>query len=308
MPRPSAEATIRACRGKPLLHVVATLLTVVSLAHAEDIKIPAPHIGDEKTLRAQWFTPAKDKATGAAAILLHGCGGLGANRKLNARHAAAKDWLIERGIAVVFPESFTSRRFEEVCTVKFQSRTITQRDRVDDVKAAHLWLRDQPAVDAKKIVLWGWSHGGGTTLATLTQQIGETFSDDVKFAQTIAFYPGCSSYAASARPPKISSPLALFIGEADDWTPAAPCETWVKRLREYKQDATITTYSGAFHDFDNPAGKLRVRNEVPNGVNLGKGVTVGPDSKARDDAMKRIDALLRERGLIAAKPVLEKTP
>ena len=89
---------------------------------------------------------------------------------------------------------------------------------------------------------------------------------------------------------------------------AAPCETWVKRLREYKQDATITTYSGAYHDFDNPAGKLRVRSEVPNGVNLGKGVTVGPDSKARDDAMKRIDALLRERGLIAAKPVLEKTP
>ena len=305
MPRPSAVTG----RSKPLLlTTVAMLLCLMNLARAEDIKIPAPHIGEEKTLRAQWFVPPPDNASGAAAILLHGCGGLGANRKLNARHAAAKDWLIERGIAVVFPESFTSRRFEEVCTVKLQSRTITQRDRVDDVKAAHRWLREQPGVDAKKIVLWGWSHGGSTTLATLTQQTGETFPDEVKFAQTIAFYPGCSSYAASARAPKISSPLALFIGEADDWTPAAPCDMWVKRLRESKQDATITIYPGAYHDFDNPAGKLRVRSEVPNGVNLGKGVTVGPDPKAREDAMKQIDTLLRERGLIAAKRVLEKAP
>ena len=269
---------------------------------AEPIKIPAPHIGEHKTLRAQWFAPDADRATGAAAILLHGCGGLGAKGNLNARHKAAKDWLIERGIAVLFPESFTSRSFEEVCTVKMQSRTITQRDRVDDVIAARTWLNEQHGIDAKKIVLWGWSHGGSTVLNTVTRRggiagLGE-FPAEVKFVEAIAFYPGCSPFAKDNAPAKISSPLTILMGDADDWTPAAPCTAFAARLKNNEQPVSITLYPGAFHDFDNPAGKLRVRNEVPNGVNAGKGVTVGPDPKAREDAMAKIDALLHKRGLV----------
>ena len=291
------------CVGQTIAMLVAGSL--LAAAHAEDVKIPAPHIGEEKTLRAQWFKPSADKATGAAAILLHGCGGLGANRKLNARHAAAKDWLLERGIAVVFPESFTSRRFEEVCTVKMQARTIRQIDRVEDVIAAHRWLRERPGVDAKKIVLWGWSHGGSTVLNTIThksatldrQSAPGDFSDDVKFVEAIAFYPGCSPFAKDNAPAKISSPLTILMGDADDWTPAPPCSAFAARLKNNEQPVSITLYPGAYHDFDNPAGKLRVRGEVPNGVNKDKGVTVGPDPKAREDAMAKIDALLRKRGL-----------
>jgi len=281
--------------------LASLVASLAGVALAEDVKIPAPHIGEEKTLRAQWFKPPADKATGAAAILLHGCGGLGANRKLNARHAAAKDWLLERGIAVVFPESFTSRRFEEVCTIKMQARTITQRDRVDDVIAAHRWLREQPGIDGKKIVLWGWSHGGSTVLNTVTHRpaLGD-FSEDVKFIEAIAFYPGCSPLAKDTAASKISSPLTVLMGEADDWTPAAPCSAFVARLKNNDQPASITLYPGAYHDFDNPAGKHRVRSEVPNGVNAGKGVTVAPDPKAREDAMAKIDALLRKRGLSRA--------
>jgi dienelactone hydrolase len=295
--------------AKPFLHVALFVLLGVAATSvfAEDVKIPAPHIGEEKTLRAQWFAPPADKASGAAAILLHGCGGLGAKRQLNARHKAAKDWLLERGIAVVFPESFTSRRFEEVCTVKMQSRTIRQIDRVEDVMATHAWLKKQPGIDAKKIVLWGWSHGGSTVLNTVTHKpvLGD-FSDDVKFVEAIAFYPGCSPFAKDNAPAKISSPLTILMGDADDWTPAAPCSTFAARLKNNEQPVSITLYPGAYHDFDNPAGKFRVRSEVPNGVNKDKGVTVAPDPKAREDAMTKIDALLAKRGLIAAKPATIK--
>ncbi len=306
MPRPSLRT---AGRGKPLLEVaVALVFGLVSLPiFAENIKIPAPHIGEDKTLRAQWFTPEAGKASGVAAILLHGCGGLGANGNLNARHKAAKDWLIERGIAVVFPESFTSRRFEEVCTVKMQSRTIRQIDRVEDVISTHDWLKKQPGVDAKKIVLWGWSHGGSTVLNTVTHKPAfSDLSDDVKFAEAIAFYPGCSPFAKDNAPQKISSPLTILMGDADDWTPAAPCSAFAARLKNNEQPISITLYPGAFHDFDNPAGKFRVRSEVPNGVNVGKGVTVAPDPKARADAMARIDALLTQRGFTTAKVVPAK--
>ena len=264
-----------------------------SISFAELTKIPAPHIGEDKPLRAQWFTPEAGKASGAAAILLHGCGGLGANGNLNARHKAAKDWLLERGIAVVLPESFTSRNVEQICTERLQSRTIHQSDRVKDVMATHAWLKNQPGIDSKKIVLWGWSHGGSTVLSTVTHKpIFGDFSEDVKFAEAIAFYPGCSAFANSNSPQKSSSPLTILMGEADDWTPAAPCAAFAARMKNNDQPVSITLYPGAFHDFDNPAGKFRVRTEVPNGVNTGKGVTVAPDPKAREDAMARIDALL----------------
>lgn len=290
-----------ACRWFATLTVVAAC----AVAFAENIKISAPHLGEDKTLRAQWFTLEAGKASGAAAILLHGCGGLGANGNLNSRHKAAKDWLIERGIAVLFPESFTSRSFEEVCTVKMQSRTITQRDRVDDVVAARAWLNAQPGIDAKKIVLWGWSHGGSTVLNAVTRRggvagLGE-FPEALKFVEAIAFYPGCSPFAKDNAPQKISSPLTILIGEADDWTPAAPCSAFAARLKNNEQLVSLTLYPGAFHDFDNPAGKFRVRTEVPNGVNAGKGVTVGPDPKAREDAMAKINALLRKRGLVTTQ-------
>jgi dienelactone hydrolase len=291
--------------GKRKRSWFAALMAIAacSLSFAENIKIPAPHIGEDKTLRAQWFAPEAGKANGAAAILLHGCGGLGANRQLNARHKAAKDWLLERGIAVVFPESFTSRNFEQVCTEKLLARTITQRDRAQDVIATRAWLNAQPGIDAKKIVLWGWSHGGSTVLNTVTLKpvLGD-FSDEVKFAEAIAFYPGCSPFAKDNSPAKISSPLTILMGDADDWTPAAPCTTFAARLKSNEQPVSLTLYPGAYHDFDNPAGKFRVRSEVPNGVNKDKGVTVAPDPKARADAMAKIDALLIKRGLVTERP------
>ena len=289
--------------------LLAACLLATGLVNAELIAIPAEHIGDGKTLRVQWFAPDAKTATGAAAILLHGCGGLGANGGLNARHKAAKDWLIERGIAVAMPESFTSRGFQEVCTIKMQSRTIAQSDRVKDVIATRVWLNNQPGVDVKKIVLWGWSHGGSTVLNTVTHKslLGE-FANEVKFAEAIAFYPGCSPFAKDSAPAKISSPLTVLMGDSDDWTPAAPCSTFVARLKNNDQLATITLYPGAYHDFDNPAGKLRVRTEVPNGVNSSKGVTVAPDPKAREDAMGRIDALLKKRGLTTIASAIETKP
>jgi dienelactone hydrolase len=285
------------------------LIVQLNWAYAESFDIVANYIESSKTLKVQGFWPqslmprnavssvasvASATVKKPAVIMLHGCGGIGRDRKLNARHAMWKDWLNERGFVVVFPESFTSRGFEEICTQKFSDRTLKQSDRVDDVIAARRWLIARDDIDASRIVLWGFSHGGGTVLATITKRIGEELAPETKFAQAISFYPGCTSYMMSARVPKISSPLALLIGEADDWTPAAPCKAWVKTLLEYKLPATITTFPDAFHDFDNPNGKLRVRKDVPNGVNgTEKGVTVGPNPEAREAAKRQVAELLK---------------
>jgi dienelactone hydrolase len=146
-------------------------------------------------------------------------------------------------------------------------------------------------------------HSGRCRSQTITQRanVNATANADseAQFAQAISFYPGCSSYANSTRLAKLSAPLALFIGGADDWTPAAPCEAWVKRLQAEKQTATITVYPDAFHDFDAPNSKLRVRKDVPNGVNPGKGVTVGADPLARALVKKEVELLLKSKQLMA---------
>jgi dienelactone hydrolase len=184
---------------------------------------------------------------------------------------------------------------------------LKQSDRVDDVLATKKWLLARKDVDANKLVLWGWSHGGGTVLATITKRVGDALVPETKFAQAISFYPGCTNYMMSARVPKISTPLTLLIGEADDWTPAAPCKEWVKTLQEHKLPATITTFPEAHHDFDNPSGKIRVRKEVPNGVKPGEGVTVGPNPEAREAVKKEIDALLVAAKIVSRKPESKST-
>lgn len=293
----------------------ASLLAAIVLSaatSAERVAIPAPHLGEGKTLQAQLFLPAgrvaPASASGAvlperlpAVILLHGCGGIGARGELNPRHAMWKDWFVERGFVVLFPESFSSRGYTQICTQKYGDRSIKQADRVDDVLAAKRWLTARSDIDASKLVLMGWSHGGSSTLATITKRVGNALDPDASFAQAISFYPGCSSFANSSRLAKLASPLALFIGADDDWTPAAPCERWVARLREEKQPATITTYPGAFHDFDAPNIQPRVRRDVPNGVNPGKGVTVAPDPLARELVKKEVELLLAQKNLIARK-------
>lgn len=56
---------------------------------------------------------------------------------------------------------------------------------------------------------------------------------------------------------------------------------------------TITVYPDTYHGFDGPATQGRLRLEVPNGVNPGKGVTVAPNPVARADAYGKLKVFLR---------------
>ena len=44
--------------------------------------------------------------------------------------------------------------------------------------------------------------------------------DDVKFVEAIAFYSRLFAVRQDNAPAKISSPLTILDGDADDWTPA----------------------------------------------------------------------------------------
>ena len=161
------------------------------------------------------------------------------------------------------------------------------------------WLAGQPGVARDRIALLGWSHGGSTTLATINVANRDVASFRSRgdappfFRGAVAFYPGCT--AASRDPQwRPGIPTRIVIGAADDWTPAAACETLGKRAREHRWPVEVAVYEGAHHGFDAPSGKLVHRTDVPNGVNPGQGVHVGPDPAAREDANRNVAAFLRE--------------
>ena len=242
---------------------------------------PAPLVG-------YVFKPAKDAPHGAV-VMLHGCGGA-YDRKggVNARHRMWGDYLASLGYAAVLVDSFTPRGLEEICTTAMKARTLKESERAGDAYAALAWVSAQPGIDAQKVMLLGWSHGAGVTLATITRN-----RPPQRFRAAVAFYPGCTAHAEHADRFHPYAPLLVLIGESDDWTPAAPCRSLADAVRARGEPMSIVLYPGTYHDFDNPAlGTKRVRHEVPNGVHPGEGVTTAPNPLAREDAKQRVAEFL----------------
>src|SRR5262245_28520835 len=225
-----------------------------------------------------WWLPADAAGPRPAVIALHGCGGLyGRNGQLNERHAAMADLLRSRGYHVVFPDSFTPRGLRQLCTIPLKERTLRAADRRVDIDAALDWLAARADVDAARIVILGWSHGGAAVLAALNHRIGP---QPLQARAAVAFYPGCSAYSRSPGTYLPVAPLLILIGALDDWTPPAPCV----ELGKWTPKVMVRVLADSYHDFDHPSAPVRVRSDVPNGARPGAGVTVGSNPRARREA------------------------
>lgn len=235
-------------------------------------------------------TSASGQASRGTVVALHGCGGLYAttgSRKgqLNARHQAMADLLVAEGYNVVFPDSLTPRGEAELCTQKIGTRKIDQTERRADVLGTLAWVAMQPWAQPGRIALLGWSHGGSTVLSSTDASRADVRGQSVKPAVATAFYPGCAAALKSGYKP--SAPLVLMLGEKDDWTPPGPCVALGQAV-----GAEVNLYADSYHDFDNPVGQVRVRHDVPNGVNPGQGVHVGANPVARERAYLRLKGVL----------------
>ena len=145
-------------------------------------------------------------------------------------------------------------------------------------------------VDPQRVGLLGWSNGGSTVLATTNLRHRDVAAAQTQPAFAVAFYPGCE--ADLKRGYEAAAPLLMLVGQADDWTPPGPCRALAREASGPTPE--IEAYAGAYHGFDSDA-PVRVRNDVPNGVNPGQGVHVGGNGAAWRASQVRLLKFLAER-------------
>lgn len=229
-------------------------------------------------------------ARAPAVVLLHGCGGAfdAKTGQLSRRMRDYAELVHRAGLHALVLDSFGPRQEIELCTQKNGSRRVNQSHRRLDALAAVEWLAAREEVDPTRIGLIGWSHGGSTVLAATNLNQRDVREATTRPAFAVAFYPGCS--VERGRRYEGTAPLLLLVGEADDWTPAAPCDALVREAGKAageRKTIEYERYKGAYHGFDSQSA-LRVRTDVPNGVRGAAGVHVGADPAARADAREKL--------------------
>ena len=115
-------------------------------------------------------------------------------------------------------------------------------------QALNLMSKDS-RVNTKKIFAAGWSLGGTASLFNAwTPLQNEIHDKGSNYAGYLMWYPGCLAL------PDLNEwdhdHLQIYIGEADNWTPAAPCIDLVNTINKEGGDAHIELYPNAFHSFD----------------------------------------------------------
>lgn len=254
------------------LWVLAVWL-LASPAWAEHVQIPGP---EGITLQAELFRPA-GAPVAPAVVALHGCGGA-----FPARDRQWREKLLAEGHIVLFPDSFGSRALGSQCRETHRVATSFGLRRLDAI-AAGKWLAAQPGV-APGLLLLGWSDGGSTTVAAA--RVAPDLPAGL-FRGFVAFYPGC--YVMKRPDYRPAAPLLILQGEADDWTPAAPCRDAVARLGSPL--ITWHGYPGAYHDFDAPV-PVKVMRNIPSSQNFDHTIHQGENPDARADALARVSAFI----------------
>lgn len=243
-----------------------------------EVTIVSP-LAEKGPFTAQLLRPP-GQGPSPAIVALHGCGGLLDGRgRIRAREMDWAERFLAAGYAVLFPDSFTARGFAEICTGS--SRSIFPKNRAQDALAAAEWLGSQPFIDRSKLALMGWSHGAMSVLWAVRPDVLGT---PPAFRTAVALYPGCRQIARlEGWQPSI--PLTLLIGGADDWTQPGPCRDLASRT-----GFKYIEYPGAYHGFDAPDSRPRVRKGL--GAVKGGEAHVGTDPAARAAAIAEVMGIL----------------
>lgn len=193
-----------------------------------------------------------------AVLMFHGCAG--ARAKAQAHRAQI---INEAGFAAIDIDSMTPRgltrqdALDQVCTGK----KLIGQERAADVFAAIDLAKKNPKIDASKIVLAGWSHGGWTVMDFLTMDPTKAppppgFSETLEktpIAGAILYFPYCGLGARSRFASwKYSAPVIAFLAADDEIVDTQECEAVLEKKKRSGADVEFTVYPDTNHAFDDP--------------------------------------------------------
>lgn len=269
-----------------VLWIATCLAAEAGAAEPQKVMIPSMH-ADGVALTG-YFQPA-DGGGGArtpAIVLMHGCGGpVTPSGRIRARERSWMERFAQAGYASLLIDSFGPRGVSTTCGAPTPGLS-SIHDRPFDAYAGLRWLNARADIDGAKVALMGWSHGAETVLSTVSRSMADRIGRGADaFVTAVAFYPGCRRLRSA--PYRVTTPLLLHLGQADNWTPMQFCEALARGAVNAGDDITTFVYPGAHHGFDQPAGQVRERR-LPSG----RVVNNGPHPVARELAIARtMDAL-----------------
>ena len=150
----------------------------------------------------------------------------------------------QSGFATFELNSFKSRNISS--TVGSQVEVTTASIILDAYKAFEK-LSKHPNIDKNKVSITGWSLGGAVALFSGWKPIIKAISKELKFASHLSFYPPC--FFDPENTEFTDSPIHILIGELDNWTPAEPCNYFVKKISD-NSNVNLTIYPDSHHSFD----------------------------------------------------------
>jgi dienelactone hydrolase len=155
-------------------------------------------------------------------------------------------------------------------------------------------------VQTDRVGLMGWSQGGGVVLLSINDKsIGRLAGLARDFRAAVSFYPGACSEKWQSKPYTqvepaswtTHVPLLVLSGEADTWTPFAPCEAFITAAKARGSPIEFKNYPSAGHAFDAPN---LPRTELP-AYRSGDGPipVMETNREARADAFPRVLEFLK---------------
>jgi len=195
--------------------------------------------GDPLTISGQLRIPFAEEPI-PAVVVLHGSAGLDSRGKLYI------EALNDAGIATLEIDMWAARGLSGGA-----NRPPLPSFTVPDAFSALKYLAENPAIDANRIGVLGFSWGGVVTMLAATNDYTDLYGDGRAFAAHIAHYPVCWAYGIGI--PGIffdnltGSPVLIQIGDQDDYDDGYElCEA----LAAPFTNVSVNVYKNSYHAWD----------------------------------------------------------
>jgi carboxymethylenebutenolidase len=201
----------------------------------------------------------------AAIVLLHGRAGVYSSlangsytaATLSKRHKEWGAYWAAHGYTALLVDSFSPRGYAAGFpkgSYKDRPEAVSEQlVRPLDAYGALKYLSHLPGIRKDRIGVQGWSNGGMTVLATMSDQApGLPRDGELRFRAAVAEYPGCGMDAIKGAY-RNYAPMLMMIAGADEEVSPQRCEEFAKKARADGNDLKFITYPGAWHNFDDPS-------------------------------------------------------